>query len=109
MRLSQAVSPAEDGTAPRPWAPSLTQSPWLANGSPVCEASVFQPPFWHCLVVSLLPPLAAAADPAATPDHRDCQRTDDHEALETTHQTLSSTQSRAIATCRRDPSSLLPV
>src|SRR5919198_5216763 len=34
--------------------------------SPVCEASVFQPPFWHCFAVSLLPPLAAAADPAAT-------------------------------------------
>src|SRR6185503_2927065 len=66
VSLAHAVSPAEDWAAPRPWAPSLTQSPWFLNGSPVCEASVFHPPLWHCFAVSLLPPLAAAAGPAAT-------------------------------------------
>src|SRR5919198_2846112 len=44
-----------------PWAPSLTQSPWLANAP-----SAFHPPCWQSFAVTLLPPLAAAAGPAAT-------------------------------------------
>src|SRR6185503_12023717 len=44
-----------------PLAPSLTQSPWLAN-----TPSTFHPPCWQRFAVSLLPPLAAKAGPAPT-------------------------------------------
>jgi hypothetical protein len=63
-----------------PWAPSLTQSPWLANVPSVSGTSVFHPPFWQIFAVSLLPPLAATAGPAATPLTATAKSPDDRQA-----------------------------
>src|SRR4029079_9075161 len=64
-RSGDAAFPAAPNGA-LPLAPSLTQSPWLANRTPRFGTSVCHPPCWQAFAVSLLPPLAATAGPAAT-------------------------------------------
>jgi hypothetical protein len=49
-----------------PWAPSLTQSPWLANVPSASGTSVFHPPFWQTFAVSSLWLQAHPRRPPAT-------------------------------------------